>query len=467
MRLNFLATNLLILFSIFSATAEIVTYSVPREWYYSRHNDDCTVRVRQAGEKDWIDLYEYNAKVDADTQSDASMAYFDFSGTVEVSVQKNNGDVRSALIRPLSKGIVPELKGNTIRFTLDKPQNLSIEFNGDRLTNLHLFAGKIIKDKPLKDAPDVMYFGPGFHKPDTVDGVFKILSNTTVYVDGGAILNGKIDCSGSENVKIYGRGIVFSPLANGISADRCTNISVDGLIVLNPRYNSLTAGMSKNITVHNLKSFSYQGWGDGLDFFCCEDVLVDGVFMRNSDDCIAIYNHRGKFYGDSRNIVMQNSTLWADIAHPINLGTHGNTKTRDEVIENVTFRNIDILGHDEDDRNYQGCMSINVGDHNLARNILFENIRIEDIEEGQLFHLKVMYNEKYNTGPGKGVSDIKFKDITYTGFNENPSVMEGYDPRKLVKNIEFENIVINGKKAKSLEDLNLKIGKFTQDIKLK
>ena len=53
--------------------AEIVIYPVPQGIYYARHNDDYTVKVRQVGEKDWVDLYEYNVKVDMDTKSDATM----------------------------------------------------------------------------------------------------------------------------------------------------------------------------------------------------------------------------------------------------------------------------------------------------------------------------------------------------------------------------------------------------------
>ena len=60
--------------------AEIVIYPVPQGIYYARHNDDYTVKVRQVGEKDWVDLYEYNVKVDMDTKSDATMVQFDFSG---------------------------------------------------------------------------------------------------------------------------------------------------------------------------------------------------------------------------------------------------------------------------------------------------------------------------------------------------------------------------------------------------
>lgn len=47
--------------------------------------------------------------------------------------------------------------------------------------------------------------------------------------------------------------------------------------------------------------------------------------------------------------------LWADVAHPINVGGHGDPDSlTGEVIENLTFHNIDILEHDEDDPLYQG-----------------------------------------------------------------------------------------------------------------
>jgi len=204
-----------------------------------------------------------------------------------------------------------------------------------------------------------------------------------------------------------------------------------------------------------------------LDFMSCSDILIDDVFLRNSDDCLAFYTHRWNYYGDCRNVRVLNSTLWADIAHPINIGTHGNTETGDEVLENMLFKNIDILEHDEDDRDYQGCMAINVGDHNLARNITFEDIRVENIQEGQLFHLRVMYNQKYNTGPGRGVKDIIFRNISCTGKYINPSLIEGYDSNRKIENILFENIVLNGKKVTALDELNVNKKDFVNGLRIK
>ena len=213
--------------------AEIVIYPVPQGIYYARHNDDYTVKVRQVGEKDWVDLYEYNVKVDMDTKSDATMVQFDFSGKVEVLVQKNNGEIRSAVVRPLSKGIQPEIDGNFLLFTIDKPQKLSVEFNGDRLNNLHVFANPIIKNVPDKNDPNVIYFEAGIHEPtDTAGKCFRIPSNTTVYLEGGAVLKGCLTCDSVENVKILGHGMLLEP-QQGISVTYSRNVLIDGVTVVN------------------------------------------------------------------------------------------------------------------------------------------------------------------------------------------------------------------------------------------
>ena len=433
--------------------AEIVIYPVPQGIYYARHNDDYTVKVRQVGEKDWVDLYEYNVKVDMDTKSDATMVQFDFSGKVEVLVQKNNGELRSAVVRPLSKGIQPEIDGNFLLFTLDKPQKLSVEFNGDRLNNLHVFANPIIENVPDKNDPNVMYFESGIHEPTDVAGkCFRIPSNTTVYLEGGAVLKGCLTCDSVENVKILGHGMLLEP-QQGISVAYSKNVLIDGITVVNPEHYTVFGGGSSEIVIRNLKTFSCKRWSDGIDMMCCRKVLVDNVFLRTGDDCIAIYAHRWNYYGGSRNVTLQNSILWADIAHPINIGGHGNPDDKvGEILENITVRNVDILEHDEDDLLYQGCMAVDCGDKNLVRKVLFEDIRVENIQEGRLFHINVRFNSKYDKQPGRGIEDIIFRNIIYNGVGENPSLLKGFDKERSVKNIIFDNVIINGMKMKNIDD---------------
>jgi hypothetical protein len=191
-------------------------------------------------------------------------------------------------------------------------------------------------------------------------------------------------------------------------------------------------------------------------------VLIDDVFLRTSDDSIAVYGHRWDYYGDARNISVINSTLWADIAHPIHIGIHGNAKNP-EVIEHLIFRNIDILEHDEDDRNYQGAMAISAGDDNLVRNVLFEDIRIDRIEEGMLFNVRVVYNEKYSHSPGRGAEDITFRNISFKGGDINRSVIGGHSKDRAVRNLVIENVTVAGRPIK-YEDID--INEFVQDVKV-
>ncbi len=405
------------------------------------HNNDFTVKVRVPGGQ-WQDLYEYEALVDMHHVTSSSMVNFDFSGTVEFSVTYNRGKVQTARIRPLSYGFEPKIKGNTLTFSLSKPCNLSLEVNGDIFHNLQIFTNAPETYKPNPNDNSVIYFGPGFHK--IKKNILHVPGGKTLYLAGGAVLNASISCDSVKDVRICGRGIVYKA-NDGVGVNFSDNVQIEDLVFLNPTHYTVCSGQSTNVRIKNIRSFSSKGWGDGIDLFCNNNVLIEGVFMRNSDDCIAIYGHRWKFYGDCRNVLVRNSTLWADVAHPIIIGTHGNSEPeKSEVLENMKFENIDILNHDEKQVNYQGCMSINVSDENLARNIVFENIRVEDFEQGQLLNLRVTFNKKYALAPGRGIENVYFKNVSYNGKNANLSIIEGYSPERSIKNIVFEGLKING-----------------------
>jgi hypothetical protein len=418
-----------------SLRAEIVQYSVPEG---IPHNDDFVVKVRASG-GEWHELFEYAVPVDMHNVRNASMVHFDFSGTVEVSVSSNRGAIQSAQIRPLSYGLTPAVNGNTLTFTLSKPRNLSVEIDGDRFHNLHVFTNALETDVPDVNDPDVIYLKPGIHTFPR--NVLDVPSGKTVYLAGGAVVKAAIRCRNIENVRIRGRGLLYQG-PRGFVLTHSKNITIEDVILVSPRHYTLYGGQSQALTIRNIRAFSHQGNSDGIDLMSCSDVLVDGVFMRNSDDCIALYGHRWDFYGDTCNITVRNSTLWADVAHPIHIGTHGDP-ANPNVIEDLLFSNIDILEHDEPQLDYQGCISINVSDENLARNIRFEDIRIDDFTEGQLVNLRVTYNKKYATAAGRGIENVTFKNLSYRGSRANISIIEGFDGTRGIRNIAFENLTIN------------------------
>ena len=169
---------------------------------------------------------------------------------------------------------------------------------------------------------------------------------------------------------------------------RSRNVVIDGLVL-----NTCPVGGSDGVTLHDVRSISHPGWGDGLNVFASSNVLYDRVFCRNSDDCTTAYATRKGFSGSVHNVHMKNSTLWADVAHPIFIGIHGDSQNMDSIV-GLTYENIDILCQSEPQVDYQGCLAINCGDNNLVKDVLFDNIRIENIHQGSILQVKVGYNSK-------------------------------------------------------------------------
>lgn len=330
--------------------SKVKTFPAPKE---AVCNNDFSVKVREEG-GEWKQLSVYEVKVDMHNVRKASMAQFDMEGTIEVVITCNNTDVKVVTIRPLSYHVSFEQNQNVIHLKLDHPCKLSIEMNGDRFHNLHLFANPIEKDRPNSS--------------------------------------------------------------------------------------------------------------DGIDMMSSMDVSINDVFMRNSDDCIAIYGSRWNFFGDTKNVQVKNSILWADVAHAINMGGHGDHGGKGDTIENIHFENIDILEHHEPQENYWGAMSINAGDMNVIKYVTFENIRVEDFELGQLLDIRVLFNKKYNPKPGNRIQNITFKNIECNGKNENPSRIYGYDSERTVENVLFSNLRINGRMIRSVDSECFDINEYVHNI---
>ncbi|MGH1552558.1 hypothetical protein ACRAWF_12055 [Streptomyces sp. L7] len=247
-----------------------------------------------------------------------------------------------------------------------------------------------------------------------------------------------------ERSKLIGHGVLYNNPGGAILCEGSKNIRVEN--VHHPQPGRLRGHVRRERQRPHQEGTRVQLEGQRRRLrrlLLDPDHLRAGCFMRNSDDCIAIYCHRWNYYGDTRDITVKNCTLWADVAHPINVGTHGNTDAP-ETIENLVIKNIDILDHREPQMNYQGCIALNPGDSNLIRNVRIEDVRIEDFRWGQVIYMKVMYNTKYNTSVGRGIDGVYVKNLSYTGTHANPSLFLGYDAERAITNVTFENLVING-----------------------
>ena len=438
-----------------------------------KHDYDVFVRPRSSEE--WTHIDTYMARVNAPSPypltpsympqvqgtnhrvSEISYAFFDFSGDVFVKVVTKNRKFKKARIRPNYRGVIANVQNDsTAQFLLFQPENVSVEFAfADAATedmfdisnNLLLFTSKpcqsveVARKEANSQKRQFVYYEPGFYQEqDTI----RIASNTTVYLAPGSYFTGTFAIDDAENVSIIGRGVARPARGyEGCHVYRSKNVLVDGLIL-----NTCPVGGSDGVTLHDVRSISHPGWGDGLNVFASSNVFYDRVFCRNSDDCTTAYATRKGFEGSVHHVHMRNSTLWADVAHPIFIGIHGNSERMDSIVD-LRYENIDILCQSEAQVDYQGCLAINCGDNNFVRDVVFDNIRIEQIHQGSLLQVKVGFNQKYCTAPGRGVNNVQFRNVRYnspsTSIPPYLSVITGYNEQRRVSNVTFEGLKINGK----------------------
>ncbi len=173
------------------------------------NNGDYRVQVRDQGDTEWKTRFTHNAVTKKYSTGQLGNAGFvildsDFARPIEVKVTKVSGTTANARIRPLSKGIISTLTGNQLQFTLNAPVKISVEFNGDIMNNLFIFANPPEQNRPNHGDPGVIYFAPGIHNAGTIN----VSSGQTVYIADGALVYGHIWSGNATNVTIRGRGIL-------------------------------------------------------------------------------------------------------------------------------------------------------------------------------------------------------------------------------------------------------------------
>ncbi|KAF4951501.1 hypothetical protein FSARC_12895 [Fusarium sarcochroum] len=434
-------------------STSIKTYAAPKGIAVS---DAFVVHIRPINSNDWIsvpiyatDVAEVNTTRNQFDKHPISLASLDVGCPVEIKAKWSLGKIHTATIRPLSLGIPTTVDGDTISFTLDKPRDVMLEINDNKWQALHVLTNKIDDSAPSNDSERIWYFGPGINNGSAfskvTDGNLFVPPNTTVYLAGGAFITFKLNFINVSNSGVRGHGFIYNaPNGGAILIERSNNIVVEKVTSLGATGFSLTTGEAKDVHINGYRSFSSHGNGDGVDFFCSSDILVENCFLRNSDDTVAIYGHRWDYYGDTNNITIRDCTLLPDIAHPIHVGTHGNP-AKPETFSNINISNIDILDHYENQMWYQGCISLNAGDENLIENVHIKNIRVERISKGQLVNLRVMKNAMWTTAPGRGIRNVILENISLDMEKSrivNPSQILGFDDSRKIENVVFKNLKI-------------------------
>ena len=146
MKWSSLTIDMVLLFLIVAAPvwAEVVTYEAP---VAASGAPDFAVKA------DGKNIFVNNARI-------AGYVIFSCNGPVLMEITWM-GTIESVVVRPLSLGIKPIIKGHKITFTLPKPTNVSVEINGNIRRPLFIFASPLETNSPKSEDPGIIYYNSG------------------------------------------------------------------------------------------------------------------------------------------------------------------------------------------------------------------------------------------------------------------------------------------------------------------
>lgn len=393
------------------------------------------------------------------------ITYFDFEGTVEITVCVEDIDIEAVNIRPLSYNIKPEIdvKNHTVKFRISNPDAYTVEFNNSVHRALHIFANEIEKNAPDPEDENVLYIGPGEWNIDSI----VLQEGQTLYIAGGAVVHSTVNANVVKNVKVKGRGILDGSQYRGwkgrsakvpLVFNNCNNFSVEGIIQLNANAWGFQAYDCIGGNVDDLKIITARPNGDGISLQSCKSVTVENSFIRSWDDALVIKNYDV----NSTNIRFKDIQLWSDLAQSMEIGYETNKGSKENsIIDDVSFENITVLHNF-----HKPIVSIHNADNATVQNISYKNIVVEDASVGQgdgtpyLIDIQVLQNSGWSTTPDRGqVKNVTIDGLTVLYGNDVlPSKIQGHDEEHIVDGVSIRNFKIKGKEIKSFKE-----GAFTID----
>ncbi len=298
-------------YTITEGTETLIKYpefpegTIPRDYDY-------TVRIIQ-GDKA-IELPVYNPVYASDYFTNTVYNFdqhrryteFAFTGepvTIEITVHLS---FDRYTIMPSSEAIPSRIDDNVILYTIDKPCTTVLKLNNDKDTHLTIFAEAPETERPSFDdekliycragyldqggvvqtiSNKTLYFEAGYHEIE--NGALNIGSNTTIYLEPGALVKARLYVSG-QNIRIYGRGafIESSPTRQAVvgasymcELNNATNVSLEGVRFLDAHTFNIVMDSCINVNIKGVKLLCNQVSTDGLS------IWGGGVYGMQMDDC--------------------------------------------------------------------------------------------------------------------------------------------------------------------------------------
>ena len=437
-----------------------------------------------------VELYDYSGKlspssyfsVDVNGQSamvietiEQDVCTFGADGPVTVSVGAWREMISSALVRPQFKEIPFELVNGKVQLTLQPYDQVVVEINGNAKKCLCIFVNPIEENKPSPEGTNVIYRKAG----SLYDENLTLLSGQTLYIEGGAVVRGCITAAvGSENISIRGCGILDArdKSTRGIQINQVSNLTIEGLTLINNNNWSTLIAASEDISINNYKVVAVKSTmtesgkeNDALDLLGCKNAVVTKCFGYAHDDVFCIKSHKWDYKGVVDNIRFEECTAWNVYGgNSFVIGAEVN-----ENVMNVTYRNccsIHCAGEDATKAMYRGGISVHNCAGGTVSDILFENITLEECGE---FGICLDIRKSYVSNLGNGVEytpgycdGITIRNVQMLGAPRFGNLIKGKDDEHSIKNVILENITQEGVKLQS-SDIGDKISVSYADCTVK
>lgn len=369
--------------------------------------------------------------------------------------------LENVVIRPLRYNIEYKTTGsNTVEIYEKQRYNFSVEPNGD-LKKAVLIFSVLAEQTDKSNYDEILYFEKGRHFVDTVT-IEK--NNTLVYLEKGAVLDGRFDVKNAKNIAFDGFGAIsYERYGNRcvlLNVENCTQVSIKNIILKESTNWNLRICGCENVSVQNVKIIGYHGNSDGFDICGSRNVLVENCFTRVWDDSLVV---KGFDTGDVRNVRFKNCVLWNDFARPMEIGV----ELRADKVSDVVFEDIDLI---HSVTRYP-VMGIHHGDRAEISNITFKNINIEHTPGAQLFDIRTIpsaWNKDEKIGK---ICGVIFENINVLCpgtpvLAPYHSRISGYSKESGISDVVFKNIKFGGKTAKNTEDLGLQIFENVSNVRV-
>lgn len=397
----------------------------------------------------------YSAQDQEEGSGEYYFTSFDFDGEVKIEISAPFS-LADATVAPERFGV--EIVEQTVEKAVleaDKPFQISFEPN-KRVKPLLIFGNAPEIDAPKPGDANVVYFGPGVHRP----GKIELTDGQTLYLAGGAVVKGAVLARGKDIV-VRGRGVLAgeeSPRFQGpgrfmLDCVDCENLTVRDVTFRNPWSWTFVLWNCDGATIDGVKICGSRMINDdALDLVNSRNIIVKNCFFRTQDDSIAV---KGMIAGGAacENIAVEDCVFWTDRANVFRVGYECECAG----MRAICAKNIDILYYSvnyRDPSEYwaNALIWLQPNQEMTMEDCRFENFSVRadggDIIALMAKPMSCSYGAFENPTPGR-LKNCSFTDFNVWGEKGNFNgvvLVKGASETSDVNGLRFENIVYFGEK---------------------